>query len=169
MAYTKTTWADRTVQYPNRFTRTSDGTYDTLTPAPGTVTTAGTPITASALNNLETGVSNNDTRLTTIENGYIKFSGPQTATVMGVLFFTNGTSTTATANVTFGTAFTGTPSIIPGGTTTTGIPYSDSILHPYIYNQSTTGFSVKISAVGGNLGTVGTNANISINFLVLGN
>jgi hypothetical protein len=54
MAYIKTTWADRQIQYPGRFTRTSDGTYDTLTPAPGTITQSGTPITSAALNNLET-------------------------------------------------------------------------------------------------------------------
>ncbi|MEH7093931.1 hypothetical protein [Neobacillus vireti] len=53
MVYVKTTWVDRAVQYPSRFTRTSDGTYDTLTPAPGTITAAGTPLTAAALNNLE--------------------------------------------------------------------------------------------------------------------
>jgi hypothetical protein len=47
MAYIKTTWADRQIQYPGRFTRTSDGTYDTLTPAPGTITQSGTPITAA--------------------------------------------------------------------------------------------------------------------------
>jgi hypothetical protein len=54
MAYTKTNWLDRSVQYPNRFTRTNDGTYDTLIPAPGTITQSGTPLTATALNNLET-------------------------------------------------------------------------------------------------------------------
>jgi hypothetical protein len=60
MAYTKTNWVDRSVQYPNRFTRTSDGTYDTMVPAPGTITSSGTPITASALNNMENGIYNND-------------------------------------------------------------------------------------------------------------
>jgi hypothetical protein len=54
MAYNKTNWLDRSVQYPQRFTRTTDGTYDTLVPAPGTVTQSGTPLTAAALNNLET-------------------------------------------------------------------------------------------------------------------
>jgi hypothetical protein len=54
MPYQKTSWQDRSVQYPSRFTRTSDGTYDTLVPAPGTITQGGTPITAAALNNLET-------------------------------------------------------------------------------------------------------------------
>jgi hypothetical protein len=54
MAYNKTNWLDRSVQYPQRFTRTTDGTYDTLVPAPGTVTQSGTPLTAASLNNLET-------------------------------------------------------------------------------------------------------------------
>lgn len=54
MSYNKTNWLDRAIQYPQRFTRTSDGTYDTLVPAPGTVTQSGTPITAASLNNLET-------------------------------------------------------------------------------------------------------------------
>jgi hypothetical protein len=60
MTYSKTNWADRSVQYPNRFIRTSDGTYDTLTPSPGTITQSGTPITATALNNMENGIYNND-------------------------------------------------------------------------------------------------------------
>ncbi|WP_066316983.1 hypothetical protein [Bacillus sp. FJAT-29814] len=53
MPYTKTNWVDRVVQYPNRFTRTEAGGFDTLIPAPGTVTQAGTPINAAALNNIE--------------------------------------------------------------------------------------------------------------------
>lgn len=59
MAYTKTNWQDRLVQYPSNFTQTTnaDGSI-TLTPAPGTVTQAGTPITANALNNLETQYDN---------------------------------------------------------------------------------------------------------------
>jgi hypothetical protein len=60
MSYNKTNWLDRAVQYPQRFTRTSDGTYDTLVPAPGTVAQSGTPITADALNNIENGIFNND-------------------------------------------------------------------------------------------------------------
>jgi hypothetical protein len=54
MAYTKTNWVDRSVQYPNRFTQAVNGSLVTLNPSPGTVTQAGTPITATALNNLET-------------------------------------------------------------------------------------------------------------------
>lgn len=59
MSYTKTTWQDRLVQYPSRFTQTTnaDGTI-TLTPSSGTVTQAGTPITANYLNNLETQYDN---------------------------------------------------------------------------------------------------------------
>lgn len=55
MPYTKTTWADRQVQRPLTFTQTTnaDGSI-TLSPAEGTVTQAGTPITAAILNNLET-------------------------------------------------------------------------------------------------------------------
>ena len=57
MSYTKTNWTDRAVQYPNRFTlvNNGDGTY-TLTPAPGTVTQTGTPISATNLNKIEQGV-----------------------------------------------------------------------------------------------------------------
>lgn len=58
MSYTQTNWVDRSVQYPQRFTRTSDGTYDTLVPAPGTITNGGTPLTAAALNNMENGIFN---------------------------------------------------------------------------------------------------------------
>lgn len=54
MAYSKTSWVDRSVQYPNRFTQAVNGSLVTLTPSPGTVTTAGTPITAAALNKMET-------------------------------------------------------------------------------------------------------------------
>lgn len=55
MTYTPTNWIDRSVQYPSKFSMVTnpDGTI-TLTPAPGTITNAGTPITATALNNLET-------------------------------------------------------------------------------------------------------------------
>lgn len=53
--YSKTNWVDRSVQFPSKFTMVDngDGTV-TLTPAPGTITNPGTPITADVLNNLET-------------------------------------------------------------------------------------------------------------------
>ena len=57
MAYTKTTWADRNVQYPNRYSKTGETTTEvTLTASPGTVTAAGTALSAANLNKIETGV-----------------------------------------------------------------------------------------------------------------
>lgn len=57
MAYTKTTWTDRIVQFAMRFTKSGEtSTSVTLTSDPGTVTQAGTPINAANLNKLEQGV-----------------------------------------------------------------------------------------------------------------
>jgi hypothetical protein len=55
LTYSKTAWKDRQVEFPNRYTMVDngDGTY-TLTPAPGTVTAEGTPISAANQNNAET-------------------------------------------------------------------------------------------------------------------
>jgi hypothetical protein len=53
MAYTKTTWRDRQVQFPLRFQQAVSGSQVTLTPDEGTVIQAGTPLTAANLNNLE--------------------------------------------------------------------------------------------------------------------
>lgn len=55
MGYSKTTWTDRNVQYPNRYTDELSNV-KTFTASPGTVTAAGTKVTASNMNNLETGV-----------------------------------------------------------------------------------------------------------------
>lgn len=57
--YVKTTWSDRIVQNPLTYTQQNngDGTI-TLIPAEGTVTQSGTPITATALNNIENGIAN---------------------------------------------------------------------------------------------------------------
>lgn len=54
MAYNKNTWVDRNVQYPQRYNLSlvSGTTYD-ISATPGTVTAAGTAITASNMNNLE--------------------------------------------------------------------------------------------------------------------
>ena len=59
MAYVKTTWTDRIVQKPLTYTQQNngDGT-TTLIPAEGTITQSGTPITATALNNMEQGIAN---------------------------------------------------------------------------------------------------------------
>lgn len=55
--YSKTTWIDRAVQYVRRYllTLVSGTTYD-LTPQEGTVTQAGTAVTAARMNNIENGV-----------------------------------------------------------------------------------------------------------------
>lgn len=55
MPYTKNSWSDRSVERPLTFTQqtNSDGSI-TLIPAEGTIVSAGTPITADKLNNLET-------------------------------------------------------------------------------------------------------------------
>lgn len=59
MAYTKTTWVDRAVQYPGRYTKSNETTTSvTLVADPGTVTAAGTAVNANNLNNVETGVYN---------------------------------------------------------------------------------------------------------------
>ncbi len=61
MAYIKTVWIDRQVQYPLTFTQTNNanGTI-TLVPAEGTVSQAGTPICALNLNKMEDAIYNND-------------------------------------------------------------------------------------------------------------
>lgn len=55
MGYSKTTWADRNVQYPNRYTDELSNT-KTFIPSPGTITEAGTKATASRMNNIESGI-----------------------------------------------------------------------------------------------------------------
>jgi hypothetical protein len=57
MPFSKKTWEDRIVQYPNRFNQTLiiGSTYD-LIPEPGTITQAGTPISAAELNRIESGI-----------------------------------------------------------------------------------------------------------------
>ncbi|CAH1230659.1 hypothetical protein PAECIP111891_06713 [Paenibacillus allorhizoplanae] len=58
MAYTKTTWLDRAVQFASRYTKSGEtSTEVTLTASPGTVTQAGTPANAANLNKLEQGVA----------------------------------------------------------------------------------------------------------------
>lgn len=58
MTYSKTTWLDRVVQYPNRYSKTGETSLEvTLTASPGTVTQSGTAVNASNLNKIETGVS----------------------------------------------------------------------------------------------------------------
>lgn len=59
MAYTKTTWTDRNVQYPTRFTKSGETTTQvTLSASPGTVTAVGTPVSSTNMNNIENGIYN---------------------------------------------------------------------------------------------------------------
>ena len=55
MGYTKNTWTDKNVQFPNRYTDELSNV-KTFTPSPGIVTNAGTLVTASYMNNIENGV-----------------------------------------------------------------------------------------------------------------
>jgi hypothetical protein len=58
MAYNKTIWQDRVVEKPRTYTMTDngDGTV-TLTPAPGNVVQAGTPVNATNMNKIEQGIA----------------------------------------------------------------------------------------------------------------
>lgn len=57
MAYTKTTWVDRLVQFPNRFAKSNETSGSvTLAADPGTVTSAGTALSATNLNKMEDGI-----------------------------------------------------------------------------------------------------------------
>lgn len=55
MAYTKQLWVDRNIQYPSRYTDELGNT-KTFTPSPGTITQAGTTVTAARMNNIENGI-----------------------------------------------------------------------------------------------------------------
>ena len=56
MSYTPTTWIDRNVQYPNRYTDEL-ANVKTFTESPGTIMQAGTAVNASNLNKIEVGLS----------------------------------------------------------------------------------------------------------------
>ena len=55
MAYVKEVWVDRNVQFPNRYTDEL-AAVKTFTVNAGTITEAGTSITAAKMNNIETGL-----------------------------------------------------------------------------------------------------------------
>jgi hypothetical protein len=67
MAYTKTVWEDRLVQYPNRY-KDQNNTQYTLSRDEGTITTTGTLLNATLMNNIEDGIETNDT---SVRNGWI--------------------------------------------------------------------------------------------------
>lgn len=98
MAYTPTTWTDRQVTNPLRFTlnNISTNVYD-LVPTEGTVVQAGTPLNASNLNNIENGLVGHETRLTTAEGNITSLSANK-ADLTGATF--TGTVTAPTINAT---------------------------------------------------------------------
>lgn len=181
MAYTVQTWSDRNVERPLTFTQATntDGSV-TLTPAEGNIVDAGTPLTADRMNHMESGIENNDLTITNNAGNistllaqavYTGAKGNFSGTVIEIfsaILFTNGTSATASADVAFDVAFAAAPTIVPADITQVA-SYADDIIYPFIYNQTTTGFSVRIQTASGNfLGTAGTPANIFMKFLVIG-
>ena len=70
--YNKTKWQDRIVQNPSTFTTrdNGDGTV-TLIPAPGTVTSQGTPVKAEYMNNMEQGICDAHEEIESIKENYL--------------------------------------------------------------------------------------------------
>lgn len=57
MAYTKTVWVDRDVQFPNRFQKVNENSTSVeLLPMGGTILQEGTDIDATKLNKIEDGI-----------------------------------------------------------------------------------------------------------------
>ena len=57
--YIKNTWLDRLVQFPRRYKDQNDNIY-LFEPEPGVVTEPGTTVTALYMNNIETGIQQNN-------------------------------------------------------------------------------------------------------------
>jgi hypothetical protein len=57
LGYSKSTWLDRNVQHPHRYTDEMSNV-KTFTASPGTITEAGTQMTAARMNNIEVGIEN---------------------------------------------------------------------------------------------------------------
>jgi hypothetical protein len=106
MGYTKNTWTDRNVQYPNRYTDELSNV-KTFTASPGTITEAGTKVTASRMNNLEGGIesAHKGTHVYGASSGgsdaySISFSAPFTAYNAGmVINFKADVSNTGAATI----------------------------------------------------------------------
>jgi hypothetical protein len=168
MVYFKEEWSDRTVERPLTYTLQSNGDGSTtLIPAEGSIISTGTPITATKLNHLETqydeGTEYTDLMLRNAAWGWSPDIFMETCRL---IFYTNGNSIFAETGWTFSQAFTETPMIIPSYIDTT-VPYSDTIYYPFIYQVTKTGFRVRIKSTG-NLGTVGSPANMFMKYLAIG-
>lgn len=97
MTYTKTTWKDRVVEKPRNYTmaNNADGSV-TLTPSPGVVTEAGTPIIAANLNNIEEGIA----------DAYVQLTTKVTVSLADATYYVNASSGSDSNNgTTSGTAF----------------------------------------------------------------
>jgi hypothetical protein len=81
------------------------------------------------------------------------------------LFFTNGSSNIAQANISFGNAFSTIPFVAPLNIGNV-VSYGDVIYYPYIYNITTTGCTVKLTATG-NLGST-TPSNMIFSVIAIG-
>ena len=68
MAYNKTNWLDKLVQFPNRY-KDQNGNVLELTRDEGVVTQTGTKINASVMNNIESGIETVDQRTETVLAG----------------------------------------------------------------------------------------------------
>ena len=67
--YTTVIWQDRSVEFPNRFTKAGEtSTAVTLTASPGTVTQTGTPISSRNMIRMEQGIV--DAQLLTYMGGF---------------------------------------------------------------------------------------------------
>lgn len=179
MPYSKTSWQDRQVPKPLTFSYplvdNGDGT-TTLVPVEGTPTQAGTPINASNLNKLETqydqAYADAKSYVAPLFSQSVytgakgSFSG-YSLTSCQLAFYTNGASATATANFTFSNAYKSTPVIFPANIQTNQ-SWGDYIIYPYIYNITTTGFSVRIQTYNGSYLGGSTAANLFMLFMVFG-
>ncbi|WEK53314.1 MAG: hypothetical protein P0Y55_12025 [Candidatus Cohnella colombiensis] len=64
MAYSKTTWFDRIVQFANRYTKSGETSSEvTLVQFTGTVTQAGTVASAALMNKIEQGIADAHTMI----------------------------------------------------------------------------------------------------------
>lgn len=84
-----------------------------------------------------------------------------------VLLYTNGSSNQASVTTTFAQAFASAPYMLDGNILN-AVSYADTLMKPYFYSVTTTGFSVRIQTVGGqNLGT-STPTNVTLQCMAIG-
>lgn len=92
LTYSKTVWQDRLVEFPNRYNKSGEAAGQvTLTPNPGTVTQAGTPISAVNLNKIEQGIADihDLIRRNATTNQLEYFDGTRWRNVGGVMVASN--------------------------------------------------------------------------------